>query len=197
MVGSGKTIPTRDEQELGLPARRFLRERPSHFLVLIDDIERDRRPYIEAVFARYRKAFDTMLRPDERSRAAVHFFANMLEAYYFADSRAVNKALGCCVLAQDHHGDVEEISHPKNDLKALIRGFDERTHGAEIVALLDLDHVLGNPKTCGFLRALFGWCVEKSLATAEIFDDQLQTRYGLPDGRQEPLTKNQVAHVTN
>src|SRR2546428_9048826 len=35
MVGSGQTIPTNDEQEIGLPARRFLRNKPCHFVILI------------------------------------------------------------------------------------------------------------------------------------------------------------------
>jgi hypothetical protein len=191
MVGVGKTIPDRDEQEIGLPARRYLRDQPNHFVVLVDDIEHDRRPQVADVFARYRTALDTMLKPDERQRAAVHFFANMLEAYYFADSAAVNEALGAIVLTADYAGDVEDIRHPKNDIKALHRGFDERENGAQIVASLDLNHVLDNPETCAFLRALFGWCIARLRDNADVGDDGFVTRYQLPAGRQAHLTKDQ------
>jgi hypothetical protein len=51
-----------------------------------------------------------------------YFLVNMLEAYYFAHSKAVNMAAGRIVLANDHEGDVETIPHPKNELKALIMG---------------------------------------------------------------------------
>jgi len=194
MVGSGQAIPTSDEQELGMPARRFLRDKPTHYLLLIDDIELDRRPQIAEVFTRYRKALDTMLRPDEGQRAAVHFFANMLEAYYFADSRAVNQVLGRGIIARDYDGDPEDIPHPKNELKAICAGFDERRDGALIVRALDIDHVLSTPETCRYLRSLFGWCVEQVLVAADVWDEQLATRYRLADGHREELTRSQVAH---
>jgi hypothetical protein len=194
MVGSGQAIPTRDEEEIGLPARGFLRDKPCHFVLLVDDIERDRRPELAAVFARYRKALDTMLRPDERNRAAVHFFANMLEAYYFADSAATNRALERQVLAHDHIGDVEVIPHPKNELKRLDAGFDERAHGSMIVPELDMDHVLENPDTCRFLRSLFGWCVERLPGECEVHDPEFRNRYRLADGQRAEPMRSQVAH---
>jgi len=190
MVGSGQAIPTRDEEEIGLPARKFLRGNPCHFVVLVDDIESSRRPQLPMVFARYRKALDTMLQPDEQARAAVHFFANMLEAYYFADSTATNNALRRQILCQDYAGDVEEIPHPKNDLKQSYAGFDERLHGKAIVETLDLDHVLARPGTCAFLRSLFGWCVE-TLPDGCIYDPYLRTRYCLAEGQRNELMRNQ------
>jgi hypothetical protein len=119
MVGAGKKIPDKDAEQIGLPARRFLNQSPCHFVVLLDDVELARRPVIARVFQRYRLAFDTILSPATRPKAAVHFFANMLEAYYFADSAAVNQALGTTVLPADHNGDVELIDHPKNKIKHL------------------------------------------------------------------------------
>jgi len=191
MVGSGQVIPTEDEREIGLPARRFLRGQPCHFLILIDDVEDERRPFLAQVFARYRKALDTLLRSDEQRRAAVHFFANMLEAYYYAHSAAVNEALGRVLLDADHAGDVETIRHPKNDLKGRFPGFDERTHGALIVPRLDLDHVLCNPQTCAFLRSMFGWCVRQLIEHCPVHDPDLSNRYQLQSGVHESLTARQ------
>jgi hypothetical protein len=191
MVGAGRTIPTADEEQIGLEARRFLRNQPAHFLILIDDVERTRRPVIDRVFRRYRSALDTMLSESERERASVHFFANMLEAYYFAHSQAVNQALMISVLNQDWPYDVESIGHPKAQLKGLFQGFDERAHGALIVPLLDLDHILSNPRTCAFLRSLFGWCVSRLCAHAQCWDPDLRQRYQLQDGLREPLTNGQ------
>lgn len=193
MVGCGKTIPDRDQNEIGLPARGFLQNHPNRFLILIDDVEADRRPRIDQVFARYRLALDTMLGDGEKSRVAVHFLANMLEAYYLANSAAVNQALGTTVLDADHAGDVEEIPHPKNQLKGLFHGFDEKDDGAKIVPLLDLDHVLNNPETCAFLRSLFGWCVGRLSESAEQWDPDLSVRYQLEQGIREPLTRDQAA----
>lgn len=36
------------------PARRFLRNEPCHFLLLLDDAEAARRPFLHEVFRRYR-----------------------------------------------------------------------------------------------------------------------------------------------
>lgn len=191
MVGTGKSIPTNDEQEIGLEARRFLRNQPARFLILIDDVEEARRPVIDQVFHRYRIAIDTMLSEEERRRASVHFFANMLEAYYFAHCAAVNKALGATVLAQDWPGDVESIRHPKGKMKHLFAGFDERAHGKNIVPLLDLDHILSNPQTCAFLRSLFGWCVRQLCANAPVWEGELSRCYQLETGAHEALTNNQ------
>jgi hypothetical protein len=196
MVGSGKIIPTEDEKDIGLPARRFARDREGdehcrRFLILIDDVEAGRRSRIEQVYERYRRALDTMLSGDERRRVAVHFLANMLEAYYFANSAAINEALGTAVLAGDYDGDVEEIPHPKNEIKNLFAGFDERNDGAKIVPRLDLDHILRNPETCAFLRSLFGWCVARLSENAEVWHDELTACYRLEGGRQEALTRDQ------
>ena len=122
MTGSGKTIPDRDAQDIGIPAREFLSSE-TNFVILVDDLEADRAGEIRQIFDRYRLALDTILQPDQARRASVHFFVNMLEAYYFADARAVNAVLETEL--EDCEGDVETIRHPKNELKVLYQGFDE------------------------------------------------------------------------
>ena len=156
MVGSKgpARLPTRDE-ELGLLARSFLSNGADRFVLVIDDLERDRRAMRKDVYERYRSALDVML--GERGwRAAVFFLVNMLEAYYFAHADAVNLALGTTLV--DHAGDVEDIPHPKNHLKQLAPQFDEIQDGRRIIEGLDLQHVLGRADTCRGLRSLFTWC---------------------------------------
>ncbi len=184
IVGTSRHLPTRDE-ELGLFARGYLDRYPDAFVLLVDDLEHDRRSVRVDVFARYRNALDGML--GERGwRAGVHFLVNMLEAYYFADAAAVNAVLGTKLV--DHTGDVEEIRHPKNDLKALSPGFDEVRHGAEIVRRLDVPHVLSRPETCGSLRAMFAWC---SAALAE----DAGARFRFADGTYDEVTRPQVRRL--
>src|SRR5690348_13546939 len=113
VVGSGKQIPTRD-QDIGLFARACLTE-SYDYVILIDDLEHDFRDQVEAVFRRYRVALDTILGPASLSaRASVHFLVNMLEAYYFAHADALNDVLDTALV--DFEGDVETIRHPKNEL---------------------------------------------------------------------------------
>ncbi len=97
MVGRNQTIPRKDEDEIGLPARRYLESRSCAYVLLIDDLEYERRLEVGQVFARYRLALDTLLGV-HKYRASVHFLANMLEAYYFAHATAVNSALGTIIL---------------------------------------------------------------------------------------------------
>lgn len=155
MVGTGQKIPNIDETEIGIPARQYLNQNPDRYLLLIDDLEQDRRNQIAEVFNRYRSALDTILL-QQKQRASVHFLVNMLEAYYFADASAVNSVLGTAL--EDCDYDVEDIPHPKNKLKAIYKGFDEVEHGGQILACLDTEKVLSNPDTCASLRALFAWC---------------------------------------
>jgi hypothetical protein len=122
-----------------------------------------------------------------KSRASVHFFVHMLEAYYFADAKAINAVLGTEL--DDYEGDVETIPHPKNELKRLTPGFDEVQHGQEIVARLDVPHVLSSPDTCPSLRTLVGWCWA---AIGERPTDLCQ----LANGRYHEITKPQVEGLT-
>ena len=154
MIGSGKLIPDRDAEEIGLPSRRFLSSYDGYVL-LIDDLEEGRSPDIQQIFDRYRLALDTMLTENQAHRASVHFLVNMLEAYYFADARVVNAVLGTELV--DFEGDVETIRNPKRDLKNLCPGFDEREHGRQIVERLNVPHMLSRADACCSLRTIFAW----------------------------------------
>ena len=182
MVGSGKTIPDRDEQDIGLPARAFLSSE-TRFVVLVDDLEAGRSGEIRQIFDRYRLALDTMLRPDQARRASVHFLVNMLEAYYFADARAVNEVLGTDL--EDCEDDVETIRHPKNELKRLCRGFDGIEHGCRILDTLRVGHVLSRRETCSSLRTMFAWI-------CRIIGEPEGEVYQLPEGRYNDVTQDQL-----
>ena len=169
MIGSGKQIPTRDVEEIGLTARGFLSSE-DHFLLLIDDLEASRSDDIRQIFDRYRMALDEVLTEKQARRTSVHFLVNMLEAYYFADTRAVNEVLGTDL--DDYEGDVEAIRHPKNQLKSICPGFDERRHGGQIVRCLNLLHVLSRADSCCSLRTVFSW---------------IYRAIGEPDGEIRPL----------
>lgn len=195
MVGSGKIIPDRDEQEIGLPARRYLNADQCHLVVLVDDLERDRRAQAQQVFDRYRLALDTMLTDDQKRRAAMHFLVNMLEAYYFADARAVNAVLGLDPPLEDYQGDVEAISNPKADLKRLYPGFKEVDDGERILDCIDIEHVLSRPDTCAWLRTLFAWCV-KVLERYQSHESlSLSDKYQLCDGKLSPITRTQLDNL--
>jgi hypothetical protein len=183
MVGKGTIIPDKDEEEIGLPARRYLSQKHT-FLLLVDDLERDRAKDKQEVYQRYRSALDAMLGP-HKHRASVHFLVNMLEAYFFADPEAVNAVLGTGLT--DCAGDVEMIRHPKNDLKHLVQGYDEIEHGHQILARLDAARVLSRPDTCASLRTLFAWCWK---ALGEPFTDL----YQLTHGQYDAVTRPQLDH---
>lgn len=183
MVGTGKTIPDRDAGEIGFPARAFLGKHPDSFVFVVDDLEHERRPEHQQIFERYRTIFDTILPPEFRHRASVHFFVNMIEAYYFAHAEAVNTVLATSL--QNFDGDVETIRHPKGDLKRLVSGFEEIVHGEQIVQNLDLEKVLDNPETCASLRTLFKWC---SRAKGQADSD----RFRLLNGKCSPVTESQI-----
>ena len=182
MVGTGKTIPDRDADEIGLPARRYLQQSDT-FVIVLDDLEKDRQPIHADVFARYREVLDTLLPPAMRIRAAVHFFVFMIEAYYFADAKAVNDVLG--TEFSEYDGDVEAIPHPKNELKGHAPNFDEKADGAKIVSKLDLRHVLSNPGTCASLRSLFKWC-------ATMIQFPQSEEFQLAEGLCCPITGSQI-----
>ena len=154
MIGSGKLIPNKDAEKIGLPSRNFLSS-DDRYVLLIDDLEAKRSQDIQQVFDRYRLALDTMLSESQAHRASVHFLVNMLEAYYFADAQTVNAVLGTDLV--DFEGDVETIRNPKRDLKGFSPGFDEREHGRQIVERLNIPHVLSRADACCSLRTIFAW----------------------------------------
>ena len=181
MVGSGKLIPDKDEEEIGLPARRFLAMDHS-FVVLVDDLEHSRRGQAREVFGRYRKALDVILRA-QGWRASVHFLVNMVEAYFLADAKAVNEVLGTELT--DSEGDVEAIRHPKNELKSLKRGYRETAEGREILEKLDVEHVLTTPETCASLRTVFAWC-------CKAMGEPVTSRFRLDSGVYSVVTGPQI-----
>lgn len=187
VLGSGKRIPTRDEEEIGLPARQFLVTHEDSFVILLDDLEYDRSAQHAQVYERYRGAFDQILRRDDLwRRTSVHFLVMMLEAYYFADARAVNGVLGTSLI--DHDGDVESIRHPKNELKKHAPGYREREHGKQIIEALDLEHVLDDPATCASLRTLLAWCTRA-------FGNAASERFQLASGALHPVTSPELDYL--
>ena len=190
--GKQTKLPGRD-QELGLEVRGFLEASKKHFILVIDDLEYDRQDIAKECFDRYRKAIDTIVTdPEMQRRASVHFLVMMLEAYYFADAQAVNRALGAEVLTSDYAGDVEEKRHPKNELKSLFSGFDEVRDGDKIVGRLNIEHVLSNKDTCASLRTLFAWCVESIMEYMPDFQGVFP-EYNLDGGKQSSVTNGQLS----
>lgn len=185
MLGSNKEVPDRDASEIGLPARGFLSSH-DRYVLLVDDLEADRSEAIREVFGRYRAALDAVLNEEQSRRVAVHFFVNMLEAYYFADTRAVNEVLGTELA--DFAGDVESIRHPKNELKELSHGFDEREHGRQIVKRLDVFHILSQENACASLRTMFGW-LYIAIGEPEGYDNRFL------EGQYSEVTKSQISSL--
>ena len=182
LIGSGKLIPNRDAEEIGLPSRNFLSS-DDRYVLVIDDLEEGRSVDIQRIFDRYRLALDTMLPENQTHRASVHFLVNMLEAYYFADARAVNAVLGTDLV--DCEGNVETIRNPKRKLKDLFPGFDEREHGRRIVERLNVPHVLSRPDACCSLRTMFAWVY----AATEEPDCEIRP---LLDGCHNETTRSQI-----
>ena len=187
-LGNGKDIPSIDAK-IGLAARKYLMTDVCHFVLLIDDLEYDRGDQAQQVFGRYRLALDTILN-ELKHRASVHFLVNMLEAYYFANTQAINAILKTSL--SDDEGDVEEIRHPKNKLKGLYSCFDEIKHGGAILNKINIEHILSRPDACASLRTLFAWCV-KVLETYSDHDCvDFYDKYRLHDGKLSEITGTQL-----
>src|SRR5258708_4591812 len=58
MVRKWPAYPTRDEEEIGIPARRYIKDDNCRFVLLVDDLEHERREKPQPVFDRYRLALD-------------------------------------------------------------------------------------------------------------------------------------------
>lgn len=150
MVGSGKMITDKDQDEIGLPARRYLKNDPCCLVILVDDLEHDWRENAQEVFNRYRQIFDTILTASQKTRASVHFLVNMLEAYYWADTQSLNSVLSLKPSLEDHKDDVEDIRHPKAEILKLYPQFHEIDDGGKILDAIDIEHVLSRsiPTEC-------------------------------------------------
>jgi hypothetical protein len=173
LVGTALKPPQADILQFALPARKYLDETKDSFVILVDDIEAKRRSYVEEIFKRYRSALDEVL-PNRKSRASVHFLANMLEAYFLADPSAMKVALG--VDLREPGGDVENIRNPKADLKSSYRNYNEIRDGGEILRVLNVEKILSRSDTCPYLRTLFAWCTR---AKGDNFSDRFQLRLGI------------------
>ncbi len=192
MVGRGDDIPKKDLEEIGFPARRYLTANPCHFVLLIDDLEHNRQRQAQEVFNRYRQAFDAALKEEQQRRASVHFLVNMLEAYYFADAKALNATLAIAPLQADYDGDVEMIRNPKGYLRGLLPSFNEIVDGGKVLSLINVEHILSNPDTCAGLRTLFAWCVKVIKLNPDYQDLIPPERYCLNGGVLSDLTKAQL-----
>ena len=158
IVGTKKNIPTKDAEEIGLPARFYLSKGKSYYLILIDDLENSRKDIAHEVYNRYREALDRIL-IKEKYRASVHFLVNMIEAYFFADAEAINRALKLQVPIDDYNSDVELIRHPKGELKKIYKNYNEIKDCEKILDIIKIDKVLSKKDTCAWLRTLFTWCI--------------------------------------
>jgi hypothetical protein len=196
MVGSGKIITDRDQNEIALPARRYLKNNPCCLVILVDDLENDWREQAQEVFDRYRQVLDTMLTDLQKMRTSVHFLVNMLEAYYFADARAINAVLPLDSPLEDYKGDVENIRNPKAEILKLYPAFREIDDGGKILDVIDIEHVLSRPDTCAWLRTLFAWCAQilEQHPAHESF--ALPEKYRLHDGILCEVTRSQLKPST-
>ena len=189
-LGNGKDIPSIDAK-IGLAARKYLMTDVCHFVLLIDDLEQNRRSHAPVVLNRYQSAFDAILN-SLRHRASVHFLVNMLEAYYFADAQAINAVLRTSL--SDYEGDVETIRNPKSDLRQMQPSFREIDDGGRILNQIDIEHVLSHPDACASLRTLFAWCVEV-LAQHPNFDRaDFEDKYNLHNGQLSKITGTQLGN---
>jgi len=192
MVGTRKAIPNKDQDEIGLPARKHLQDDPCQLVILIDDLEHDRRQNAQEVFNRYRRAFDTILTDSQKTRASVHFLVNMLEAYYFADVQSLNSVLSLNPSLEDYKDDVEDIRHPKAEILKLYPHFHESDDGGKILDVLDVEHVLSRSDTCAWLRTLFVWCIKalKDHPSYESFS--FFNKFQFFDGKLSEITSSQL-----
>ncbi len=190
MVGKGIPLPNKRTERISLPARRYLAENHCRYLIVIDDLE-SRDP--QQVYDVYRLAVNSLLKPEQKARVSVHFLVQMLEAYYFAHADAVNIALKLKNPISDYSDDVETIRHPKGKLKK-ISSYREIEDSEKISRELDLEHVLSDPNSCGFLRSCVAWIVKSLGGYANqkyIQSLNLEQKYHLHDGITNPVTRNQ------
>ncbi len=190
-IGKGSLIPDKDVDFVKI-ARRFFQDYPYGFVLLIDDMD-GRIHQASDVFNRYRSGLNAILSSEQQQRAAVHFLVNMLEAYYFADANAINKALKLDPPLTDYAGDVETIPNPKHQLKNLYHEFNEVRDGGEILKKLDVEHVLSRPETCAWLRTLFAWCIKilEGHPYYSFLSDSPSHKYCLSNGTYSPVTQGQ------
>lgn len=184
VTGTRKRVPSRDETDIGLAALQYMQQHPAACVILLDDLEWDRRNDAERVFERYREALDGVLGTCGLSpAAAVRFFVMMLEAYYLACPDVLRKVLGVDFAQPD--GDVEAVRNPVGRIRDRYPGFDKIADGCRIVPKLDVPAILSDPHTCASLRTLFAWCVRA-------MGGEFGQGYRLADGKLYHATKDQI-----
>ena len=114
----------------------------------------------------------------------------MLEAYYFADARAINAVLETAL--PDYEGDVETIRNPKSDLRAEYQGFREIDDGGRILDQIDIERVLSRPDACASLRTLFAWCVKVLETYSDHNCADFYDKYKLREGKLSEITGTQL-----
>jgi len=196
MVGKGKKVSKIDEDEIGFPARRYLASDENKIILLIDDLEHDRRNIAKQVFDRYRLVLDTILTNEQKCRVAIHFLVPMLEAYYFADAKSINSVLKLESPLDDYDGDVESKRNPKADLKRLYPEFNEKDDGGKILDCIDVEHVLSHPDTCASLRTIMKWCIKNMECYPNFESLSLSDSYCLQDGKLYEVTKKQIDFIS-
>ncbi|ODA33683.1 DUF4276 family protein [Planctopirus hydrillae] len=162
----GKEVLEKIDKATVKKIRPWLLTSTGHYAVLVDDLETERRFLAESQFNFYQEQIHRILdaQPEIKNRFSVHFFVNMIEAYYFKHPEVVNQV--CKTLLGEYPGDVENIRHPKQEIDKAIRSIDpkekfrEIKHGASIAKKLDLRKVLENPQHCRALRTLVAWIWE-------------------------------------
>lgn len=159
VVGTNKSIPDRLFNKVVAPIRRYVTEDPCNFVILMDDLEYERIKDGEKIFERYRELLDKGL-GSETSRGSVHFLANMVEAYFFADFQATNTALALASPLSEHVGDVERIRNPKHEIRKRLPTYNEIEDAGKVLNRIDLRRVLAEKDSCAWLRSCVKWTVE-------------------------------------
>ena len=185
--GSQKCQVLPEHEKLAREIPKLVRDERSYFL-WIDDLENEEdRKQPQPHFDYYARLLDDAVHAPMRERCSIHFLVNMLEAYFLADTSAVNTVLQPFLERPDtslkrHQGDCENIKNPKGTLVSHVKHcnptkrYIETTHGPGIARQLDIEQILSNPNHCRALRTLVAWCWE---AIGEARTDQFQLLAGV------------------
>ncbi len=171
VVNTDKTLPDKDAA-IGFDARRYLSNQKdgyTHHVILIDDLEGLNENDARNAYERYRVAL-VKINPKDEHRVSIHYLINMLEAYYFVNTDALNSFVNPeglpesqKIIFDNYSNDVEDMPHPKSAIKSKFaknkyRAFNEKQAAQEIIPQLNVPLILSNPDTCAGLRTLFKWC---------------------------------------
>ncbi|MFM8007533.1 MAG: hypothetical protein ACKO86_21915, partial [Dolichospermum sp.] len=74
VIGTNKKDLNQNQQIIGRTARDYLLKNPCRYLLLVDDLEKDRVNKAPQVFRVYKEALDGILLA-QKNRASVHFLA--------------------------------------------------------------------------------------------------------------------------